>query len=446
MRLRAAVAALAVTTAASAAAPPPAGRLDPGFGGDGLVLRRLTDGHDVGRGVVPVADGSVLVAAESGGHLEAFKGPDAVLLKLRRNGAPDMRFGRGGVLRVSIGKGDDGVSGVARLPDGSLVVGGAAGNLNADQYGNDVSVFAFKARADGRLDPLFGRRGIVSLRVPTENFIEPVAGIAVDPEGGVVVAAITEVKRLTLVRFDSRGRVDRSFGTRGVVYHDVQYPRAMTRQQDGRLVVVGMTFREDREWREWFVLRLRANGTRDPSFGGGDGLVETRLSGSPDSAYAVAVDARGRIVVAGDEGTSDTNCTTLCERLRVVRYLPDGRLDRSFGRGGRAEPATGLAYDRLALALEPAGGILVAGTSYAAGIDDEQLAVWRLDGTGRVDRSFGADGMLAVNPTSRAPNLDYLSAVALTHNGVILATGGAAKPLTGFDSLIMYDVAVLRAR
>ena len=445
MRVRAAVAALAVATTASAAAPP-TGRIDPGFGGDGLVLRRLTDGHDVGRGVLPLADGSVIVAAESGGHLQAFKGPDAVLLKLHRNGAPDARFGRGGVLRVSIGKGDDGVSGVARIRDGSLLVGGAAGNLNADQYGNDVAVFALKARANGRLDQRYGRRGIVSLRVPTQNFIEPVSGIAADPDGSIVVAAITEVNRLTLVRFDSRGRIDPSFGTRGVAYHHVQYPRAMTRQQDGRLVVVGMTFREDREWREWFVLRLRANGTRDPSFGGGDGLVETRFSGSPDSAYAVAVDARGRIVVAGDEGTSDTNCTTLCERLRVVRYLPDGRLDRSFGRAGRVEPPIGLAYDRLALALEPGGGILVAGTSYASGIDDEQFAVWRLDSTGRVNRSFGTDGMLAVNPTSRAPNLDYLSAVALTPEGAILATGGASKPSTGFDSTITYDVAVLRAR
>ncbi len=248
------------------------------------------------------------------------------------------------------------------------------------------------------------------------------------------------------MRFDSRGRVDRSFGTRGVAVHDVRYPTAITRLPDGRLVVVGMTDREDREWREWFVLRLRANGTRDPSFGGGDGLVETRWSGSPESALAVAVDSRGRTVVAGEEGTSDTNCSTLCDRLRLARYLPDGRLDPSFGRGGRVEPQIGLAYDRLALALDPRGGIVVAGTSYASGIGDEQLSVWRFDGAGRHDRSYGANGVVAANPTSGRLHLDYLTAVALAPGGAVVAAGAAAKSTIGFDSGYLHDVAVLRAR
>ena len=157
--------ALAAVASAAGAAPSP-GRLDPTFGGDGLVVRRLTGGFDVGRGVVALADGSVVVAADSGGKQRPFHGPDAVLFKLQRNGTPDPGFGQRGVLRVSVGKGDDGVSGVARLADGSLIVAGAAGNLNADQYANDVAVFAFKARPNGRLDPRFGRAGIATLRVP----------------------------------------------------------------------------------------------------------------------------------------------------------------------------------------------------------------------------------------------------------------------------------------
>lgn len=437
--------ALAAVASAAGAAPSP-GRLDPTFGGDGLVVRRLTGGFDVGRGVVALADGSVVVAADSGGKQRPFHGPDAVLFKLQRNGTPDPGFGQRGVLRVSVGKGDDGVSGVARLADGSLIVAGAAGNLNADQYANDVAVFAFKARPNGRLDPRFGRAGIATLRVPTQVFVEPVAGVAAGLDGSVVVAATTYEKRLTLVRFDPRGRVDPGFGTRGVAAHNVRYPSAMTRMPDGRLVVVGMTDREDREWREWFVLRLRPNGSRDPSFGDGDGLVETRWSGSPESALAVAIDARGRTVVAGKEGTSDTNCTTLCNRLRLARYLPDGRLDRSFGRGGRVEPQIGLGYDRLALALDARRGIVVAGTSYASGIDDQQLSVWRFDGAGRLDRSYGANGMLAANPTSGRLDLDYLTAVALAPGGAVVAAGAAAKPTTGFDSRYLHDVAVLRAR
>jgi uncharacterized delta-60 repeat protein len=434
--------ALALVATASAAAPP-AGRLDPSFGGDGLVVERLTDGHDVGRGVVPLAEGSVVVAAESGGHVDAFLGPDAALIRLRADGSRDRRFGREGTLRVSIGRGDDLVSGVARLADGRLVAGGAATNLNGDQYGDDVALHAFRASAAGRLDRTFGGDGVASVRVPTRSFITTLAGVAAAPDGSVVVGGTTENRRLTLARFDARGRLDRHFGTRGLAFHRVQYPSALARQPDGRLLVVGMT---NFPKRDWFLLRLRTDGSRDRTFGGGDGLVVTSFGATPDSANAVAVDARGRIVVAGYTYVSDVNCSTLCRPLRLVRYLPDGRVDPSFGSKGRVEPEIGLAHDTLGLELQPNGGILVAGSSYAGLVQDEQLAIWRFGGNGKLDRTFGTSGALELNPTRARIDLDFLTDIALGPDGRIVAAGGASKPATGFGSLIIYDVAVLRAR
>jgi uncharacterized delta-60 repeat protein len=442
VRIRLAVAALALVATASAAAPP-AGRLDPSFGGDGLVVERLTDGHDVAQGLVPLADGSVLLAAESGGHLEPFLGPDAVLMRLRRTGARDRSFGRDGSLRVSIGRGDDEVSGVARLADGRLVAGGAAANLNADAYGDDVALYAFRASATGRLDRTFGGDGVATVRVPTRNFITALSGIAVAPDGSVIVGGTTENRRLTLARFDAHGRLDRRFGTRGVAFHGVQYPYALARQPDGRLLVVGMT---NLPKRDWFVLRLRPDGSRDRTFGGGDGLVVTSFGDTPDSAHAVAIDPRGRIVVAGYTNVADVNCTTLCTPLRLIRYQPNGRIDASFGNKGLAAPELGLAHDTLGLKLEPNGGILVAGASYAGGVQDEQLTIWRFDGRGRLDRSFGTAGALEVNPVSERINVDFLTSIMRRPDGRVVAAGGASKPRTGFDGRIMYDVAVLQAR
>jgi hypothetical protein len=56
------------------------------------------------------------------------------------------------------------------------------------------------------------------------------------------------------------------------------------------------------------------------------------------------------------------------------------------------------------------------------------------------------DGVLESNPTSGRIKLDFLTSVAVHTDGMIVAAGGAAKPETGFDSTIKYDVAVLRAR
>ena len=378
--------------------------------------------------------------------MKPFLGPDAVLLRLRANGTRDKTFGVNGVLRVSIGRGDDAVAGVARLPDNRLVAGGAANNLNGDDYSDDVALYAFRAQPSGRVDPTFGRRGVATVRVPTWIFINPLSGIAASPDGSVVVGGVTsdvDTKwRLTLVRFDARGRLDRRFGNKGVALHRVQGPRALARQPDGRLLVVGMT---DVPFRDWFVLRLRPDGTRDPTFGGRDGLVVTSFGRSPDSANAVAVDSRGRIVVAGAAGTEDTSCTTLCRQLRLVRYLPNGRLDPSFGTAGRAEPEIGLASDALSVAFQQ-GRILVAGSGFASGEADPHLAIWRFAGNGRLDGTFGERGVLTANPTGGRIKGDYLTHLAVQPDGRIVAAGGASKQSTGFDGQGLYDIAVLRAR
>jgi uncharacterized delta-60 repeat protein len=375
--------------------------------------------------------------------LKPFHGPDALLLRLRPNGARDRTFAQEGALRVSIGRGEDHVSGVARLDGGVLVAGGVAWNVNADAYNDDGALYAFRAQASGRLDPTFGRRGVASARVPKASFHGALSGIAAYPDGSVVVGGATDKDRLTLARFDPSGRPDRKFGGDGVVFHRVQYPYALTRQPDGRLLVVGMTYLP---LRDWFVLRLRSDGTRDPSFGR-NGLVVTSFGRDPDSAHAVAVDSRGRIVVAGHTRIADVNCTIQCVQLRLVRYLPNGRIDSSFGTPGRAEPVIGLAHDTLGLAFQRDGGILVAGSSYLSEASyDRQLAIWRFDGRGRLDRTFGSSGVLAANPTTHRINLDFLTQVAVQADGRIVAAGGAAKPSTGFDSSIIYDVAVLRAR
>ena len=134
-------------------------------------------------------------------------------------------------------------------------------------------------------------------------------------------------------------------------------------------------------------------------------------------------------------------------QLRLVRYLPSGRVDSSFAAAGRTTAAIEPAYDTLGLALEREGGILVAGSSLVSkATRDQQLAVWRFDQSGRLDRSFGAGGVLEVNPTSGRINLDYLTHVTAQTDGRIVAAGGSAKPRTGFDSGLLNDVVVLRAR
>jgi uncharacterized delta-60 repeat protein len=101
---------------------------------------------------------------------------------------------------------------------------------------------------------------------------------------------------------------------------------------------------------------IAAGGDLDPRFGG-DGRVTTNLTPGYDSANDVAIQPDGKIVVAG---VADG-------RFALVRYNPDGTLDRTFGRAGIVRTVVGQARGSAgvsALAIQSSGKIVaVGGTS-----------------------------------------------------------------------------------
>src|SRR6266542_2803930 len=161
------------------------------------------------------------------------------------------------------------------------------------------------------------------------------------------------------------------------------------------------------------ALALAAGGELDPSFAG-DGWAEVDL-GEAEFAHAVAVQRNGRIVVAGE-----TDCP-LAVCFALVRFLPDGHLDWSFGANGVvrtmfARYGASRAYD---VAVQPNGRIVAVGMRFRGGDaqDDELFAVARYLPDGRLDRSFSRDGLASVDFGFGDADA---AAVALQPNGKIL--------------------------
>jgi uncharacterized delta-60 repeat protein len=150
-------------------------------------------------------------------------------------------------------------------------------------------------------------------------------------------------------------------------------------------------------------------GTLDPSFGTG-GTVLTSLAGvNQEENQALVSDAalasNGDVVASGSFG--------------LVRYLPDGKLDTSFGTGGFAQTGFGAS----ALAIEPNGEYLVAGES------GNDFAVARLTTSGTLDPAFGNDGVVHTAFPAAADGAGA-DAVLVEPDGDILAGGEAAVPGT----------------
>src|SRR5262249_53355575 len=129
------------------------------------------------------------------------------------------------------------------------------------------------------------------------------------------------------------------------------------------------------------LARFTAGGRRDPSFG--DGGVVTTAVGSNDSANAVAVQADGKIVVAG------TTTATTADFL-VARYNADGTPDTSFVAGvGYVAIDFGSADGAVGVAVQPDGKIVVAGTTSPS---VRLFALAPLDAGGALDTTFGVGG------------------------------------------------------
>ncbi len=227
------------------------------------------------------------------------------------------------------------------------------------------------------------------------------------------------------------GDLDPTFGSSGTVTtslgsgDDVLVAVAI-QPSDQKIVAVGHTASGSGD--DWAVVRYNPNGTLDATFGSG-GIVTTSFGSFTDHAHAVAIDAGGKIVVAGyaDDGTSHD--------FAVARYTTTGSLDVSFGVGGIRTTSFGSSDDEInGMAIDASGKIAVAGQTVVS--LDNQFALARYTTTGTLDASFGSSGKVKTNV---GPGSDAANAMVIQADGKIIA-GGRSNNGTDRDfALVRYN-------
>ncbi len=168
-------------------------------------------------------------------------------------------------------------------------------------------------------------------------------------------------------------------------------------------------------------------GMVDTSFAGGSFL--SRIGDSEDYAYAATVQADGKVLVAGSSASNQGT------RIAVARYLRDGSLDTSFGVAGKAIAPVGTRDDvARAIAVQPDGRIVVAGLTYQRTADYDFTLV-RFMPNGAIDTSFGDQGRVV---TDFGGDSDRAFALLLMPDGRIAAAGqtNVNRTSTGVDFAI----------
>jgi uncharacterized delta-60 repeat protein len=195
---------------------------------------------------------------------------------------------------------------------------------------------------------------------------------------------------------------------------------ALAVQADGQFVVAGSAFADPGGAGQFALVRVNDAGLADPTFGNA-GIVLTPIGTSGAEARAIALQADGRILIAGTSFASD--------EAVLVRYAADGSLDAAFGRQGIVVSGFG---DRVAaLLVQPDGKILVAGSK---GGHQAALALARFNSNGAPDLAFGSGGNVSMSLESSAQPY----AAALQPDGAIVVAGGVGTADSGGFLLARY--------
>jgi uncharacterized delta-60 repeat protein len=291
--------------------------------------------------------------------------------------------------------------------------------------------------APADLDSSFGGDGIVELEPPMGSTFQREAGarMAIGPEDGVFVLYSNYPPceppfecpvALGIARYDANGLRDASYGTGPGSLLQV---REFTERKafdlgvgpDGRAAVAAY----DQDEGGVIVARFDAGGRLDGNFGNA-GRAPQPLDTLRDTPVAVAVQADGKIVVAGEGGDNEG------PHLIVQRYLTDGQLDPGFGTGGAVTIPLTTKSRPADLLLDPTGRITIVAPicckgSSGAPVPTEGVSVVRLLPDGRPDGGLGGTGSLLV-PTPGA--LGEARAAALAPDGgLFLGVEEAAPPL-----------------
>ncbi|MFN2504874.1 MAG: delta-60 repeat domain-containing protein [Acidimicrobiales bacterium] len=214
-----------------------------------------------------------------------------------------------------------------------------------------MDMFVARITASGEPDVTFGSAGValVDFSAPEGLRDDMAMAVAVQADSRIVIAGqsqptsdIVPPVPFALARLSAAGELDPTFGDGGRVLtplppsaHPYSYVNALAVQPDGKIVAVG-TARETRfsnSRTRSVVARYATTGALDPTFASGGAWVNDGDEGDEGEGMAVAIDAAGRIVVGGARTLPSAGDAT--SDVEVVRLLPSGTPDPTFGGSGR---------------------------------------------------------------------------------------------------------------
>lgn len=397
-------AAIAATLVAVPLALAQSGDPDESFGNEGFAKLPTDHRYSIGSPMLQ-SSGRIVVAG-----LLKEQSNEVFLSALEPNGDTDSSFGSDGEVQTGL-DGSWWRAQVSMAQDQGFLVAGKSpqnGQLVVKRY-----------LPDGSPDSTWGAGGTVTANLGN-SYKRPTAIVPVGQSSALVAAESTPGKRkFTLTKIGPAG-TDNGFGDGGVATFDFKKKDAIAHDiavlSSGKILLAGSVRQssDDYEPADTALVRLHSDGSTDPSFGSGGGVIHN-FSGE-DFALAIAPLADGRTVLTGPANGDGM----------VARIGTDGSLDSSFGDGGKVvgDFIGCCAFVPTDVAVDSSGRPVVAGGKLRGSHPIFRWAVVRLtpDASPKLDSEFGQDGHVAFDECANS-SVGMPSGLTLDGSRILLAGG-----------------------
>jgi uncharacterized delta-60 repeat protein len=325
------------------------GTFDSSFGNKGTVVTNLTS---LGSPMVIQPDGRIIVA---GAAYDGVANYSVTLTRFLSTGALDASFGSGGVATNIVGTNSASPTAIALQSNGKIVVG-----ASTSVSGNDIAIL--RCNTNGALDTTWNGSGKVFTVIGSSG--DQMGAVAVQSDGKVIDAGLSgfsTVDKFSMVRCATNGTLDNSFGSFGRVATAVPnetYSGAygMVLQPDGRIILAGLVAAAPAYQFQLAVLRYNSSGTLDSTFGNG-GVAIASIGLANSYGLAPALQRDGKIVIACRAQNGPFY------KFAAARFLTNGVIDSAYGFGGVNYFDYGTGADELVngMALDSVGRMVMVG-------------------------------------------------------------------------------------
>jgi len=402
---------------------------------NGIITTDFNGNNDIGKSIILQPDGKLVVVGNS---VDSSGDSKFALVRYNSNGSLDGSFGLGGKITTDVSFAFDAASSAVIQADGKLVVAGYS-----DSSSHLSSFELVRYNTNGSLDTSFGTNGKVITQVGNSD--DQAKSIAIQPNGKLIAAGysrgIDGVKNFVLVRYNADGSLDTTFGNNGMEVSTTGTAFSVIVQSDVNLVAAGA--RLDSKGNSDFYL---LNYTDIPGQGSESGSITTNFNSTYNVAESVIRQPDGKFVAVG------TSLTTFGYGFALARYNADGSADTTFDGDGKVTSNFNFGdsssdWDPGAaksVVIRPNGELIVVGTVQSLQADgqansDFVIQCYNYDGTLNYKEHWQNLSPLEFGFNS-GTRVNAANSVAIQPDGKVVAAGYSKNTQGNLDfALVRYN-------